>query len=387
MSLFTNRDLGDTSTQLTPPRTRSYGSTTISTDTAMRSSAVWACVRLRADLLSTLPIDTFRTVGGMDVKMPPTPFLLDPGGEGYGAPDWLYSSQTDLDRSGNAFGLILARDALGNPSVIELQPMNKVTVIGTGPKITRYRISGTAYDPRDVWHERQFTIPGVPMGLSPIAYAAMTIGTYLSAQQFGLDWFGNGSVPAGRLKNSQRTINSTEANIVKDRFKSAVASRDLFVHGADWEYDAISVNANESQFLATMEYGVQDIARFFGVPGDLIDAPALSTAKITYANITQRHLQFLIMNLGPTIIRRENALSSAIVKPRRVRFDTNAFLRLDPQTQAAVLNGQVLARTLAPSEARAVDNRLPYTDEQLAEFDRLFGKAQANPGMSTGVTP
>lgn len=386
MSLFVNRDLGDTSTQLVPPRTRSYGTTTVSADTAMRSSAVWACVRLRADLLSTLPIDTFRNVGGLQVEVGTSPFLVDPAGDGFGVEDWLYSSQTDLDRSGNVYGVITQRDAVGNPARVEWSPLSSVVVLGHGPVITGYRIGGKLYDPRDVWHERQFTVPGIPLGLSPIAYAAMSIGGYLSAQQFALDWFGNGSIPSGRLKNANRTINPAEANVVKDRFKAAVAGRDLFVHGSDWEYDALSVAANESQFLETMNYGIQDIARFFGVPGDMIDAPAMSSAKITYANITQRNLQLLVINLGPTILRRERALSRALPKPRYVKFNTDAFLRLDPQTRESMLGSMITNRQLAPSEARALDNRAPFTDDQLAEFDRLFGKTPP-PGSKTGVTP
>lgn len=387
MSLFTKRDLGDTSTQLTPPRSRSYGTTTISADTALRSSAVWACVRLRADLLSTLPLNTYRMVGKMQVEAGRPAFLDDPAGDGFGIEDWLYSSQIDLDRSGNAFGLIVARDALGNPAMVELEPLSRVSIIGNGPRITGYRIAGKPYEPRDVWHERQFTVPGVPLGLSPIAYAAMSIGGYLSAQQFGLDWFSNGTIPSGRLKNTARTVNPTEATIIKDRYKAAVAARDIFVHGTDWEFNAEQVTANESQFLETMQYGVNDIARFFGVPGDMIDAPTMSSAKITYANITQRHLQFLVMNLSPTIIRRERALSRAIVRPRFVKFDTDAFLRLDPQTLASMLAAQIASRQLAPSEARAIANRMPFTEDQMAEFDRLFGKSQPAPGMNQGVTP
>lgn len=380
-----NRDLGDTSTQLVPQRTRGFGTVSISSDSALRSSAVWACLRLRADLISTMPLDVFRRVGPVQVSMTASPFLTDPDGSGRGLPDWLYASQVDLDRIGNAFGLILARDALQNPSVVELVAADKVSIVGKGPIITKYRIAGTQYEPRDVWHERQYPVPGIPLGLSPIAYGAMSIGQYLSAQQFALDWFTNGAIPAGRLKNVGKTLTAKEARIAKDRFKAAVSNRDLFVHGADWEYDMIQVAGNESQFLDTMRAGVIDIARFLGVPSDLIDAEAQSSAKITYANITQRNLQLLVMHLGPAITRRELALSNALVRPRYVKFNTDAILRMDSQTRESMLGAMIAARQLAPSEAREIDNRPPFTDDQLAEFDRLFGKAQANPSPSTGV--
>jgi HK97 family phage portal protein len=379
VSLLSRRELGDTPNQLVPPRARNIGTQNVSADSALRSSAVWACLQLRGDLVSTLPLDSFRMTGGLQVEVPLTPFLENPANDSFGRIDWLFASQVDLDRSGNAFGIIQARDSFGNPSVVELVQTAGVTIKGKGARITEYKIGGTAYEPRDVWHERQFVVSGVPLGLSRIAYSAMSIGGYLSAQQFALDWFSNGTIPSGRLKNTSKTINKTESDIARANFRSAVANRELFVHGADWEYEMLQVAANESQFLETMNYGVSDIARFFGVPGDLIDAETNSRAKITYANITQRHLGFLVMHLNPAIVRRERALSAALPKPRFAKFNTDALLRMDPKTRTEMLNAQVAARTLAPSEARAIENRQPFTESQLAEFDRLFGKDATTP--------
>jgi phage portal protein BeeE len=116
-----------------------------------------------------------------------------------------------------------------------------------------------------------------------------------------------------------------------------------------------------------------DIARFFGVPGDLIDA-AVSGSSVTYANISQRNLQFLIMNLGPAVGRREDTFSRKLVSgPRYVKLNTDALLRMDPAARAQMFKTQIDSRTLAPSEARALEDRPPFTEDQLAEFDRLFG--------------
>lgn len=385
MTLFARRELGDTQNQLVPIRGRGVGTVTVDADTALRSSAVWACQRLRADLLSTMPVGVYRKTSDnlLDVPLATAPlFIRNPANDAFGVEDWLYQTQFDLDRYGNTFGLI---DYQGNGRIATVTPVAaaSVRVRGKGSQISNYVIDGTKYTPTDVWHERQFTMPGSPLGLSPIAYAATSIGSYLSAQKFGVDWFASGSIPAGKLRNTARTITPDEAQLAKERFRVAVANRDLFVHGADWEFEGIQTAANESQFIETMNYGVQDIARFFGIPGDLIDAPAMSSAKITYANITQRHLQLLVMNLAPTIRRREAALTRALPSPQFVKFDTDSILRLDPQTQQSVLGSMVASRLLAPSEARAISNRMPFTDEQLAEFDRLFSAKSAD----TEATP
>jgi hypothetical protein len=130
-----------------------------------------------------------------------------------------------------------------------------------------------------------------------------------------------------------------------------------------------------------MQYGVSDVCRFFGVPGDLVDAQT-STGSVTYASITQRNLQLLIMNLQPAYIRREKALSAALPKPRYVKFNTDAtVLRMDPEARTTAILSRVAGKTLAPSEARELDNLPPFTADQLAEFADLGIVARQAPAM------
>lgn len=384
MSLFSRRTIqGPTAAELIPPRpAQRAGGVTVTDETALRHSAVWACLRLRANLLSTMPVDVYRNVGQMKVEVPTPPVLIKPGGDRVGVIEWLYSSQFDLDRAGNCFGLITARDGLGLPARIELVPVSEVTVI-VKDGVVKYRISGKLYEEHEVWHERQYTVAGLHVGLSPIAYAAWSIGEYLSIQQFALDWFGNGAVPSAHLKNTGKTITPGDAEETKRRFKASTANQDVFVTGNDWEYSMIQADAAGADWIEAKRYSVGDIARFFDCPGDLIDAAA--GGSMTYANITQRNLQFLVMNLGPAIIRREDALSGLTSRPRFVKLNTDALLRMDPQTRAAMLGAQIASRQLAPSEARELQDRQPFTDSQLAEFDRLFGTP--NPAPTGASTP
>ncbi|MGI5293263.1 phage portal protein [Nonomuraea polychroma] len=371
------------------------GGVHVTNDTAMRHSAVWACLRLRADLVSTMPIDVYRRVNGVQIEVPKPPVLVNPGGARVGAQEWMYSSQIDLDRAGNVFGLITERsgvkgpDGRGLPARIDLLALSDVTVRAKGAEITKYVIAGEQYDPWDVWHEKQFTVPGLPIGLSPVAYAAWTIEEALNAQQFARDWFAGGAVPLAELKNTAKKINKGEAQIAKDAFKAAVANGDLFVHGVDWEYKPIQAVAQQSAFIEAREFGLTDIARFFGCPADLIDA-AVSTGSITYASITQRNLQFLIMNLGPAVSRREDALGRGLVPgPRYVKLNRSSLLAMDPEARARTIQTQINSRTLTPTEARELEDRPPLTEAQLAEFDRVFGAARTQPTTASagGTTP
>lgn len=381
MSLFrsTRAALGpwDTAESAIPQRGtyQRQGLVPVTNDSALRVSAVWACLRLRANLVSTMPVDTYRKVGDIQVEIPKPPVLVNPGGDYCDIQEWLYNTQVDLDRSGNAFGLISERSGTGLPARIDLQPIQECAVI-MRQGVLKYRFGGKEYDPFDVWHEKQYTISGVPFGLSPIAYAAWTIGEYLSIQDFALNWFGSGGMPKAHLKNMAKTVEETDAISIKEKFRTSVDNGDIWVTGQDWEYHPLQANAVGDSWIQAKSYGIADIARFFDCPGDLIDA-AVQSGNITYANITQRNLQFLIMHLGPCLIRRETALSRMLPKPRYVKFNTDALLRMDSTARSTMMKTQIDARTLTPNEARLIDDREPLTPEQVAEFDHFWPAKQA----------
>lgn len=349
---------------------------------SLKVSVKWACLRLRADLLSTTPLDVFRRVAGVQVEVPKTPVFLAPGGseaDGVGMVEWLYSSQFDLDDCGNHFGIIRARDGMKLPSLIEQVPVDTVTVRVRKGKRT-YRIDGTEYQPDEVWHERQFTTSGSPVGLSPTAHSALSAKGYLSAQEFAVSWFDGGGVPAAHLQNvAKQTLTPEESATAKARFKASVSNGDLLVSGKDWEYHMLGAKASESAFIEQMTASAPDQCRFYGVPGDMVDVQ-VPTGTVTYANVTQRNLQLLVLNMGPAYLRREDMLSRRLLpQPRYAKFNTDALLRLDPETRSNKLIAEVQGRLLAPSEARELMNMQPFTDEQLAEFDRLFGARTKTP--------
>jgi HK97 family phage portal protein len=349
---------------------------------------------LRANVVSSTPVDAFRYVGGVQVEVPKTKLLLSPGGStprwqagstNHDFAEWTYSTQFDLGRYGNVVGIVTQFDSYGLPKTVELAPTDGVTFKGKSSRITEIDICGEKFKDdrlRYVWHERERTIPGSPVGLSPVMYAAMSIGGYLAAQQFGLDYFGAGAHPSGHLRNNALDVLPTGlADEAKSDFKAATAGRDIFVTGRSWEFTPAATPEAAQAFLDEMKFGIADVCRFFDVPGDMIDA-AQGGSSVTYANITQRNIQLLVMNMGPAFQRREAALTSATPSPWFVKFNTDALLRMDPQTREELLIARVDGRVLAPSEARAKNDLPPFTPDQLAEFDALFQKAPVKSGVT-----
>ncbi len=354
---------------------------------ALRVSAVWACLRLRADLISTLPVDVFRTVEGRSVEVPKPPIMTNPAA-GSLWNEWMYATQFDLDRYGNAFGQIVARDGAGRPAQIELSDAAEWSVRSTTTGTVEYRRRGELVNAADVWHERQFVVPGLPVGLSPIGYAAYSVAHNLSAQQFALTWFDSGASPAGTLRNKAKIIEADHAAAMKERFRVATANRDIFVTGSDWEYTPAAGASSDAKFLDAIRATSSDICRFFGVPGDVVDVATDTKSAVTYANVTQRNLQLLTLNLGPAITRRELAFSARLVAaPRFVKFNVEAMLRMDAKSKVDLIASSITTRIMTPDEGRALLDRAPLTGADYDQFETLFGATKPTPGSKTGVTP
>jgi HK97 family phage portal protein len=378
--------------QLLIPARRARTTERATTTAARQQSVIWAAQRLRADMVSLMPVDTFRKVGVRNVAVPTPPVLQTPSVWADGQPmtvgEWLSTSQMDLDAHGNAFGIITGTDGLGKPAQIDLVKIDDVSCTIRDGRIIEYRIAGEKTDPRFVWHERQFTIPGFPLGLSPIAHAAISIAGSAGAQRFATDWFASGATPSAHLRNTEKTIpDAAVAARIKADFLGSVGAGEPFVSGKDWEYTALAAKAAESGFIEQMQYTDVALTRFFGVPGDMVDVQT-STGSVTYANITQRNMQLLVLNLGGSVKRREDAISTRILPAERfAKLNRSAVLAMDPKTRAELFQTQIKSRQITPNEARTLEDREPFTEDQYAEFERLFGRPNSNPSATPPSSP
>lgn len=353
-------------------------------DQAMRNSVLWACLDLRASLVSSLPVEQYTEQPDGRQKSQqlaplwrsPGPGSLTLGGPVARLDEWLYATQMDLDRFGNTFGVIVQRDGLQRPLRIDLIPARSVTVKVDKNGQVVYLINGKPYAAEDMWHERAHVVAGSPVGLDPLACAAMAMGMYESTSEFAAGWFNSGGIASATLKNTMASLQPDQAQEIKERVKATLAAGDVLVLGKEYEYNMVAVPPNQTAFLELIQATQVDLTRFMGVPGDMVDVHQSGTA-VTYANITQRNLQFLIMHLGPAIRRREQAMSAVIANPQRIELETKGLLRMDPMQLATMRQMMVNSRAMHPNEWRAEENMPALTADQIASFIELFPRVTA----------
>jgi HK97 family phage portal protein len=336
--------------------TRTEAGVSVNADTALRLSAVWACARLLADTISTLPVDVYRK-GDPDVALP-TPALLQRPSDAFSTIEWLHALTTSLALRGNAYGIVTGRTgAAGWPAQIELVNPDVVAVYRNDEGRISYEIGGQGFDRADVFHVRAFTVPGNLVGLSPIEHARQAIGVGIAAEQFGARFFGDNATPSGLLI-AKGQMNAEGADVLKARWKAAHhGRRELAVLSGDVEFQSITISPNESQFVETQKFTVAQIARLFGIPPEMIGGEA--GGSLTYANVEQRALDFVTFSLGPWVARIEAALTALLPRNQFVKLNTGALLRADLKTRYEAHAIGIGSGFLTVDEARALEDRPP----------------------------
>lgn len=326
------------------------------TSRAMQHWTVFACIRLIADVISSLPVDVF--VGDNSTSVSPVPTKILKPSAYANTIDWLWQVVASLLSRGNAYGLYGSFDRLGYPTQIDLISPEKVSIIKSdepdseGQKL--FKIGNKTLTTDQVWHLPGPQLPGELEGLSPIRYASRLISLGLDAETFGSDFFRNGIHPTATLETDQ-PVNTDQAKGIKARVKEAVANRDFAVLGAGMKLNPWQLKADESQFLETMQHNSIAVAQIFGVPAEMLGVSFRGTA-ITYANREQRAQDFLNSAINPWLARLESSLSAWFPRGTYVKFNTGALLRSDLTSRYDAYNIGIHSGFLMPSEARELEN-------------------------------
>jgi HK97 family phage portal protein len=330
--------------------------TTVGSDEALRLAAVWSCVRLLADTVSCLPVDTYRR--GDRNAIEPAPLIVQEPAAGQPVHEWLYSVMVSLLLRGNAFGIITARSgATLLPQQVELIHPDRIGVTVQEDGHVQYRVLGKEIDAEDVWHAKAYTMPGSIMGLSPVEYSRQAIGLGLAAEGFASQFFGDGATPSGML-TAQGKLTPEQATELQTQWADSHGRRrKTAVLGGGIAYTPISVKPEESQFIETMQYNTASIARVFGVPPWMIGAE--SGDSLTYSNTESQSLQYLKHSVTPWLTRIESALGRLLPRNQFVKFNTGGLLKADTKSRYDAYKVGVEGGWLTIDEVRELEDLSP----------------------------
>ena len=349
-----------------------FGGATATMSGAMQNDAVWASVRLLADAVSMMPVHAFTYRAGQRVPIPDPMILTEP--EPYTTfATWIYQFMVSCLLRGNLYGVPISHDGNGYVQQAQIVDPDHCSWRKSNG-VWQVTIGGVQYARSDILHVPAFPVPGSPEGLSPIKYAAnRPLAVANAAAAFGESFFQDGAHPSALISTDQ-PLTTTQAKQVKDAVEANAHGREpLVLGGPGIKWTAMQIAPEESQFLLTQQYTVTQIARVFGVPPEMIGGQ--STNSMTYANVTQRAMDFLTYCVQPWLTRIEAALSALLPAERHVRFDTSVLVRLDALTQAQVDEVHLTAGAKVINEVRQTIDLSPVS----------WGDEPYLPGMKTAA--
>ena len=349
--------------------------------TAMQTTAVYACVRILAEAIASLPIHVYeyQDDGGKKlVHDHPLYYLLhdEPNPE---MTSFVFREtlMSHLLIWGNAYAQII-RDGAGRvlglypllPDKMDVQRDDRGNIYyvysrnsDENPMFKEY--GNVKLKAEDVLHIPGLGFDGL-IGYSPIAMAKNAVGMTLACEEYGASFFANGANPGGVLEHPgvlkdpskvRESWNSVYRG-VNNAHKIAVLEEGM-------KYQQIGIPPEEAQFLETRKFQINEIARLYRIPPHMVG----DLDKSSFSNIEQQSLEFVKYTLDPWVIRWEQSLQRSLLLPGEkgkyfIKLNVDGLLRGDYQSR---MNGYAVGRQngwFSANDIREMENMNPIPDEE-----------------------
>ena len=343
----------------------------VNPSSAIQVSAVYACVRVIAETVASLPLHVYESTDAGSRKATEHPLyriLHDEPNAEMTSFVLRETMLTHLLLYGNSYCQIIRT---GRDKVESLYPLlpdhMEVDRDSKGNLTYTYTTSdGKTWrlDPLEVLHIPGLGFDGV-IGYSPIALEKSAIGLGIAAEEYGSKFFSNGARPSGIL---------THPNTVKDPAAlraswnaayggSGNASR-VAVLEEGMSFVPLSMPNNEAQFLETRKFQLSEICRIFRVPPHMIG----DLERATFSNIESQNIAFAVHTIRPWLVRLEQAINRALIAESEkgrfyVQFNLDGMMRGDYKSR---MEGYAIARQngwMSTNDIRELENLNPVPQE------------------------
>lgn len=338
-------------------------------DSAMSLSAYWASARLLTEVVGAMPIRAYDIDPKSSVKKPNTTNhlwrLINFQPNRYQTrTEFIESIMLSIVTWGNSY---VAIERLPSGRIISLLPLvasqMRVSLLDDGEVVYSYTDSNSnikVFASTSIWHVKIFG-NGI-VGLSPLSYAANSLDTAKELDDRMNVLASNGGKTNGVLTVDQ-ALTEPQRKQVKENFKELEQgnSNELFVLEAGFKYQQTSLSPSDMELLQNRRFQVEDIARFMGVPGVLINDTSSSTAW--GSGIEQIMQGFYKLNLRSYLERIESSWQRWLMDESDwgslvIEFDFDALLRADKTARIEAQSKAVNNALMTPNEGRAEEGRV-----------------------------
>ena len=360
-------------------------------------SAVYACVSAISETIAGLPLILYKRTdddGRERAKAHPLYRVLhDQPNDRQTALEFREQMQAAVLLRGNAFAEI-ERDHAGQ--VVALIPLTSVSVLQLASGRMAYEVTDGKGAVRrllqeEVFHLRHRSDNGL-VGVAPITASRETVQLALAEREHGTATFNNGARLSGILKFPQR-LTRDQNDQLRDSWESQHAGGSnagktaILQEGV--EYQTVSMSMEDSEYLASRQFSVEEIARLYRVPPTIIG----DLRHGNYSNSVEMNRVFVVHTLRRHMTMWEQAIARSLLTEagRRMYFaehNVEGLLRGDSANRADFYSKAIADKWMTVDEVRKLEN-LPKLEH--AQQDQAApparGQDEAGPGEVPATNP
>lgn len=352
-----------------PFRTGVHSGVKVTADLALTASAVFACVKVLAETIATLPLAMHRELpGGGREPAPEHPLdeliRFAPNPTTTAVEFWeLMVLHAAVRGTGYAEIVPGARGA-----VDQLLPLHKDRV--RAERLADGSLRFQVTDPRTgarrtLLQEEVLRVPGLSSngveGLRVVDLAAEAIGLGLAADGYAARVFRNALNIGGYLEHPGKLSEAAQKNLLQafiEKLAGIENAHRPVVLQEGMQFKAGTMTAKDAQLLEAREWQIREICRFWRIPPHMVGV----TGSQPRANVEQEALEFVKYTLRPWVRRIEQAIRRDLIvrKDRFVaKFNMEGLLRGDSAARATYLSKALGAggspAWLTQNEARMIE--------------------------------
>lgn len=345
----------------------SLSATKVDSATAFQVNAIYSAISLISDTISTLPVDSYIRRDGNRFAFRPRPV-------------WL--SRPDIDSTKEAFwGSIIVSLLLDGNAFIRIYSNESgqiVNLVVLDPKTVTIRRNGVGRVMFAVENETELlgsdqivfipniVRPGHIRGVAPVEALKTNWGLAIALENYAATFFGSGTQTSGVIE-FPGNLTGDQAKMLQEGFDArhrgwGRAHRTAIISGGA-KYVPTSVENDKAQFLDSRRLAVEDVARAFNIPPNLLGVQG----SFTYSSVEANNIAFVTHTLRPIIQKLETAFTPLLSREPGgetafIKFNLDGLLRADINTRMSAYSIGLQSGFLTINDVRRLEDLTPIND-------------------------
>jgi len=345
----------------------------VTPETAMKTSIWFACARVIAETVASLPLHLYRRIDDERVErarnLPLYRVLAKRPNSWQTRYEWVEGMCLHLGFYGSAYNLKVPGAA---GSVTELHPLHP-----SGMEVRQeddktltylYRVPGTGrqvvYRDDQIMHVRWLSFDGIN-GAVPVDLGKDAISLARSLEQYAATFYRNNAQPGVVLHTEQalpREVREQLREQWNNRHRGPSRAGEVAVLSNGLKVDTVSATNQESQLAELWMQALLAVCRIWKMPPHMVQ----ELGRATWGNLASEMVSFEKFTIQPWLRRIEGAIERDIIgddDELYAEFLVEGLLRSDITTRYQAYEVAVRNGWLTPEEVRQKENLGPMPED------------------------